>query len=421
MKKKTKTYKYKRRKKISKQKRKKRTNIYIKKIYKFTFIFFAFNFILYSFYITPNIFFIFSFGKNETNNNWIKNMDKLINYFMSNYNNSDVKNDLHHEQEKLQFKVLLKNPKSILNLEVKEQLKNSLGRRFGKNMNLLKNIFIKKPFNFGNHICGLNNIFYYSEVLEIKNIYLNSKYNWYIKKNISTDKIHISLLSQNEINCNSQESYCGHPYHNFFSPTVLKPERRSLILKDEIKRNLPQIEVNKKDLYIYIRTMSFMRFKNEYTPAPYCFYQKILSQFKFKNIHIISMDKKSPIIRKLLSDYPQIKYRKKSVEEDIAILIRAYNLVNEVSSFTQATISFNDNLKNLFEYEIYKVSQCILHFHYDFYKIKRRFTIYRMKPSEDYFAKMYVWKNNDEQIKTMFKDNCKYDFRKTIYTKPIFE
>ena len=79
MKKKTKTYKYKRRKKISKQKRKKRTNIYIKKIYKITFIFFAFNFILYSFYITPNIFFIFSFGKNETNNNWIKNMDKLIN------------------------------------------------------------------------------------------------------------------------------------------------------------------------------------------------------------------------------------------------------------------------------------------------------------------------------------------------------
>ena len=167
--------------------------------------------------------------------------------------------------------------------------------------------------------------------------------------------------------------------------------------------------------------MSFMRFKNEYTPAPYCFYQKILSQFKFKNIHIISMDKKSPIIRRLLSDYPQIKYRKKSVEEDIAILIRAYNLVNEVSSFTQATISFNDNLKNLFEYEIYKVSQCILHFHYDFYKIKRRFTIYRMKPSEDYFTKMYVWKNNDEQIKTMFKDNCKYDFRKTIYTKAIFD
>ena len=44
-----------------------------------------------------------------------------------------------------------------------------------------------------------------------------------------------------------------------------------------------------------------------------------------------------------------------------------------------------------------------------------------MKPSEDYFAKMYVWKNSDEQIKTMFEDNCKYDFRKTIYGKTFFE
>ena len=133
------------------------------------------------------------------------------------------------------------------------------------------------------------------------------------------------------------------------------------------------------------------------------------------------MNDKSPIIRRLLSDYPQIIFKLQTVEEDIATLIKAYNLVNSVSSFTQATIAFNDNLKNLFEYEIYKVSQCILHFHYDFYKINRRFNVYRMKPSEEYFAKMYVWENSDEQRKFMFEDNCKYDFRKTKYTKTIFE
>ena len=412
---------YKRRKKYRKLKTKKKGNIHNKNIYKFIFLCFSFNFIFYSYNIFSNVFQKFSFGKNDTNNNWISNMTKFINYFISNYNNKDVKKELNNLKEFLKFKVLLKNPKSILNLEVKESLKNALGKKYGKNISLLQNIFIKRPFNFGNHIAALNNILYYSEILGIKNIYLNSEYNWYIKNDISTNKIHISLLSQKEINCSSQESFCGHIYPTFYYPTVIKPERRSLILKDEIKRNLPQVKVNKKDLYIYIRSMSFMPPKNDYTPAPYCFYKKILSEFKFRNIYIISMNDKSPIIGRLLSDYPQIIFKLQTVEEDIATLIRAYNLVNSVSSFTQATIAFNDNLKNVFEYEIYKVSQCILHFHYDFYKINRRFNIYRMKPSEDYFAKMYVWENSDEQRKFMFEDNCKYDFRKTKYTKPIFE
>ena len=80
---------------------------------------------------------------------------------MSNYNSNDVKYDLNLERKYMYFKVLIKNPKSVLNLEVKESLKNELGRKFRKNIDSLKNIFIRKPFNFGNHICGLNNIFYF--------------------------------------------------------------------------------------------------------------------------------------------------------------------------------------------------------------------------------------------------------------------
>ena len=45
-----------------------------------------------------------------------------------------------------------------------------------------------------------------------------------------------------------------------------------------------------------------------------------------------------------------------SLEKDIASLIYAYNLVNAFSSFSQVAISFNDNLINLFEYEIYKIN-----------------------------------------------------------------
>ena len=197
---------------------------------------------------------------------------------------------------------------------------------------------------------------------------------------------------------------------------AFKPKRRSLLLKDEIKNNLPKIEIDKNDLYIYIRSGdSFKYHGNEYTPAPYCFYQKVLNNFKFNKIFIISMDDKSPIIGKLLSDYPQIQHQLNSLENDIATLINAYNLVNSVSSFTQATISFNDNLINLFEYELYKIEASILHFHYDIDILNRKFNIYRMTPSENYLDKMYRWLNTDEQRNLLFEEKCMNDFNKTSY------
>ena len=36
-----------------------------------------------------------------------------------------------------------------------------------------------------------------------------------------------------------------------------------------------------------------------------------------------------------------------------------------------------------------------------------------MKPSEDYFKKMFKWDNSEEQRKLILDEKCKYDFRKT--------
>ena len=208
----------------------------------------------------------------------------------------------------------------------------------------------------------------------------------------------------------------------FFFPIIIKSERRSLILKEEIKRNLPKIKVNKDDLYIYIRSGdSFKIGGNHYPPSPYCFYQKVIDNFKFNDIYLVSQDDKSPIIGKLLTDYPKIKHKLNSKEIDIATLMNAYNFVNAVSSFSLAAITFNDNLINLFEYEQYQLGQAIIHFHYDIDKLDRIFNIYRMKPSDEYYVKMFAWENTDEQRKLLFEENCKYDFIKTKYTKTIFD
>lgn len=393
-------------------------------IYNFKFIKFILIFLLFPpfFYFIAVQLLDFYHNQEETNNNWIKNTDKFINYFLLNCKSKYVDEDLKKYQEFLSLKLLLKDNNSSLNLKLKENLAYKFQTKLKKNISLLRNIFFKRPLSFGNQIDGLNNVIYYCEILGIKNIYLNSKYNWYIKNDINTDKIHISLLSQKAIDCKSHETFCGLVNNNFFYPMVIKAERRSLILKNEIKKNLPQIRIGKDYLYIYIRGGdSFKVNGNNYTPAPYCFYKKILSNFKFTEIHIISMDKKSPIIRKLLLDYPYIKHEINPIEKDIATLIYAYNLVNTLSSFSQAAIAFNDNLINLFEYEVYKPTSAIFHFHYDIDKLNRTFNIYRMKPSKNYFTKMYRWKNTDEQRKLLFEEKCQYYFRKTKYTKTIFE
>ena len=103
------------------------------------------------------------------------------------------------------------------------------------------------------------------------------------------------------------------------------------------------------------------------------------------------------------------------VKTDIAILMNAYNLANSMSSFSQAAISFNDNLENLFDYEAYKGRQAILHFHYDIDKLNRSFNIYRMNPSENYLRFMFNFRNLYEQRKMMLEENCINELIKTSY------
>ena len=406
-----------------KYKKLKKSKCYFKRIFKIIFIFIMI-FINYIFFLISNYMKKTQLNNKNNNNNWIKkNMTEFINNYFSifkNKNDSGVLTQYNYLKEYLSLKVMIKG-NSTLNLQTKEKLIKKLSEKTKKNFSLIKNVFMTDGLNFGNLIVSFNNLIYYCEILGIKNIFLNSKINWFIKNDINTDKIHISFISRDSINCYSYDTYCGWILV-FYFPIVVKSERRSIILKDEIKRNLPSILVNKNDLYIYIRSGdSFNIHGNGYPQAPYCFYQKIISEFKFNDIYLISQDDKSPVIQKLLKDHPKIKHNLNSKEIDIAILMNAYNLVNAVSSFSLASISFNDNLMNLFVYEQYKLGSAIVHFHYDIDKLDKKFNIYRMKPSEEYFVREFNWENTIEQRKLLFEEKCKYDLRKTKYIKTIFD
>ena len=299
----------------------------------------------------------------------------------------------------------------------KYKMKNELLNELQKNPKKLKVnssledkiVYVDKSFNFGNSLVLLNNLMYYCEILNIKSIYLNSNYKWPISQNISYGKMNISLISTININLNSDNIIIFDKKLIYFQK-VFKPEIRINILKSEIKRNLPEIKINESDLYIHIRGGDIFAYKAKgninYAQPPLCFYIKVISKFKFRNIFILSMDNSNPIIKLLIREYPQIFLTHNSIEIDISLLLNAFNLIGSMSSFLTTIIILNENLRNFFEYDNYSLSQKYLHLHHDIYKYKINYSIYKIKPSTKYLKEMFPWKNSKEQRKLMINEKC---------------
>ena len=118
------------------------------------------------------------------------------------------------------------------------------------------------------------------------------------------------------------------------------------------------------------------------------------------------MDQSNPVIRKLVKQYPRIILFQNGLEIDIKILTTAYNLVGSVSSFFTTSLIINENLKYLWEYDYYSLSQKYLHLHHDIYKYPRTFTIYRMQSNQKYIKEMFPWRNSKFQRKLMLNEKC---------------
>ena len=325
-----------------------------------------------------------------------------------------------HEEKKLlkkyySLKNLTKGRNTASDNEIKLKILNELNKNIGgKNFAEIETIYLTMPNRFGNTIVMLNNILFYCEIFNCKYIYLNSYYNWFIKDNIIYNNININIMDDADIRCEKSSTLClsleDSPF--IFFPSIVKPEIRINILKNEIKRNLPNVKINKKDLYIHIRSGDIFTYviNKYYSQPPLCFYQNILYNFKFRKIYIISENDNNPVINKLISEFPKIKFNINPIEVDIAYLSNAYNLVGSISSFLLAAVKLNDNLNNLWEYDLYRKSEKYLHLHHDIYNFPRKFIIYKMKPSEKYITNMLVWQRKESQLKLMIEEECIYNF-----------
>ena len=99
------------------------------------------------------------------------------------------------------------------------------------------------------------------------------------------------------------------------------------------------------------------------------------------------------------------------------MLSHAYNIVASVSSFAFSAIKLNDNLINLWEFDMIRLSNKLLFLHHHIFNFKIKYNIFTMKPSEVYRKKMFGFKNTSSQYKLMIKDKCPYNFTITKPTK----
>ena len=291
-------------------------------------------------------------------------------------------------------------------------------KKYGlKNRKSNISIFFDLSFPFGNQLTVFNKMIFFCEIIRCKNIILPKDNNLFINHTLY-DKEHnlkIQVGLDDFFNVQVLSSISPEFFYDFYT---LKIDNRVDVFKKEILNNLPKVKVSKNDLIIHFRSSDIFQHVNDsnyapdYAQPPLCFYETILQKFKFDKIYIISADDiYNPVIKKLKKKYPRIIYHNNPLDVDISFLARGYKIVGSISSFLISSIKLNNNLKYLWEYDIYPMSGKLYHFHHLLFNIKRKYIIYQMKPSNVYKNKMIVWKCSKEQLKIMLNDKCSNNFK----------
>ena len=332
------------------------------------------------------------------------------------YNQNEIERKKIKNLEDIKKYNSLLNPNDSL---IENERRTILNLYYPKNKNKTNiTIFFNFNFHFGNQISAFNKMIFYCEIIKCKKILLPKKNNLYINHTLYDKEYNMTIeVAQNDYPPfeDSITTLNFNFYYDFYN---LKIENRLDIIKNEIVNNLPIIDINKTDLIIHFRSLGVFTHKNDpkfapdYAQPPLCFYETILKKFEFKNIYLISADDiYNPVIKELKAIYPEAIYNVNPLEVDISYLVRGYNIVGSISSFSISCIKLNDNLEFFWEYDRYPMGSKIYHSHPSIFNFKRRYTTYLMEPSETYKNKMIVWKCSDEQLDIMLKDKCQNDFK----------
>ena len=295
----------------------------------------------------------------------------------------------------------------------KRNLLGFITKNAGKNITLVKSIYLGKKYRFGNQLIIIYKTIFYCQILGCKKIFLESNYNWYIRNKIINKKYKMIIESKNIKNINKYDIIIDKTHNFFYYSKYIKPTFRINLLRKELIKNLKKISISHKDLFIYIRSGDiFIKPHPLYRQPPLCFYKNVIVNYLFKNIYLISENKNNPVINELLKEYPNIIYNFNSLKNDISYLVNAYNIIGGASStFLHRMMELNNNLHFLwtFGFKSYPFSQKLKFKITNFYNI-HEMKIFLMYASNYYIHKMLIWKNTQEQRDLMINEICPNPF-----------
>ena len=310
--------------------------------------------------------------------------------------------------------IVYKNMTSLLQTQTKNinniklNLLQFISQCVGKNITKIRQIFVKTKLRFGNQIFLISNIIFYCEILKCKRIILDKNHYWFIKNTIINKKYKMKIEVRNTNSLKYYDTLIDNTCNFYYYNKYLKTNSRVYLLRKEIYKNLPKVSIDINDLYIYIRSGDIFTNKNPnrmYLQPPFCFYMKVINDYNFRQIFLISENKNNPIINQLLKSFPYITYKKNSLKLDIAKLVNAYNVAGGgISTFFYNILSLNVKLKNLWIFQFNHLPFNLVNLRK--IDIKNNIKNYVMNDTKDYTNKMYPWRNSKMQRKFMLNYNC---------------
>lgn len=85
-----------------------------------------------------------------------------------------------------------------------------------------------------------------------------------------------------------------------------------------------------------------------YIQPPFSYYKHIIESKNWRGISIIAEDKVNPVIPKLLKTYPHITHRKRSLSDDIKIILSASHIVCGIGTFIPGLTYMSKCCKTLY-------------------------------------------------------------------------
>ena len=300
------------------------------------------------------------------------------------------------------------------NYKIFNKIKYELYHIIKKRIKFIDSLYIIGSLNFGNFIICLNNAIILCEFFHCKRIIIQSNEKIFINNTIFYQKYNLTIGPNHSFihNYNSLEIDL---YYFFFQFNFkhLGNVNRFHTFREEILNNLPKVKINPNDLYIYLRGGDIFKVSSTefttYAQPPLCFYINVLNRFKFREIRIISEDHLNPNLI-LLEKFYHIKHIKNNIKIDVSYLANSYNIILAKSSFVVSIIKLNNNLRFVWEYDFYELSERYYHLHYSVYTFPFKYTIYKMKASDSYKTLMSPFINSEKQRELMIKEKCDNNF-----------